>query len=217
VEGVAGADGVDGAEGVDGADGVDGVVVPGVVVFGVVVFGVVVFAFGRATPIPIMPFIPFAACPATLERYSYVPRVVKVKVRLADRPGASVFVPLPRQLFTSAPSSGALHTLNACGTVPLFATLNTTADVRDAAFHGRFDAFDSVNAYSVGFPAVTVTTVGATRRCRPAEGAVNAADSAAAAATATSTRPSPTARRRALLDTCISLTSLGRAPEFSRT
>ena len=153
--------------------GLDGVVVAGggvvvegavVVLLGVVVVlpGVVVVALGRGTPIPIRPFIPLAACPGTLERYSYVPRFLKVIVRVADCPGARSLVPVPLQVFRFALLIGVVQTLNVCESAPLFLTLKVTE--RDVACHGRADDFDSLKANSLGFPAVTVTTVASAAR-----------------------------------------------------
>jgi hypothetical protein len=100
----------------DGVVGVEGVVVVegAVVVEGVLVVEgvVVVAALGTVTPIPIRPFIPLAACPGTLERYSYVPRFLKMIVRVADCPGLRTLVPVPLQVINLALVTGVVQTLN---------------------------------------------------------------------------------------------------------
>ena len=49
----------------------------------------------------IRPFIPAAACPGTVQRYSYVPLSVAVTLSVADWPGLSCFVVRPLHEFAS--------------------------------------------------------------------------------------------------------------------
>src|SRR4051794_41628362 len=69
-------------------------------------------ADGAATPSS--PFIPFAACPGVLDRYSYVPPFASTTLSVAVFPGLIGGVDTPAQAFRPALVRGAEQTLNAC-------------------------------------------------------------------------------------------------------
>jgi hypothetical protein len=106
----------------------------------------------KVTPIPIRPFIPLAACPGVWERNSNVPFFVKVTVSVADWPGLRVLVLSPKHEFATVVPVGSVQTRNRCGSLPRLVTLKVTVE-------GSSADFESVNPYSLGLPAVTVTTV----------------------------------------------------------
>ena len=69
------------------------------------------------------PFIPPAACPGMLQRYSYLPAFVILTVNDAVCPGFRVFVTLPTHVFFAAVFTGAVQNLKVWKPRPLFVTL----------------------------------------------------------------------------------------------
>jgi hypothetical protein len=66
------------------------------------------------------PFIPAAAWPGTVHRYSYVPAFATVTVSLADWPGeisAGIF--LPAQTVAVAAGTAFVQSSKSCGRLPL--------------------------------------------------------------------------------------------------
>ena len=76
-----------------------------------------------ATPTPMSPFIPPAACPGMLQRYSYLPVFVMLTVNDAVCPGCRVFVTLPTHVFFAAVFTGLKQNLKVWKPRPLFVTL----------------------------------------------------------------------------------------------
>src|SRR5262249_25300306 len=76
-----------------------------------------------ATPTPISPFVPAAAWPGTVHRNSYLPFLERTTVRVADSPGLSTFVRLPRQAFLALLEVGVVQSSKPCFAVPAFVTL----------------------------------------------------------------------------------------------
>ena len=70
------------------------------------------------------PFMPAAACPGMLQRYSYLPAFKIVTVNVAVCPGCRVFVTLPTHVFFAAVFTGAVQSLKVWKPRPLFVTLN---------------------------------------------------------------------------------------------
>src|SRR3954468_23738654 len=99
------------------------------------------------------PCIPACACPGTEQRNWWKP-FVSVIDRMADPPGASCRVPPPGHELTYAAAMAArfvarVQTLKSFVRVPLFAT-------RKVTFPAATACRESVIAYSLGFPSVTL-------------------------------------------------------------
>src|SRR5690348_16109273 len=109
-----------------------------------------------ATPMPMSPFMPAAACPLTVQRNSYLPVLEIVTVSVAESPWCSSFVVLPEQelLARLALATGFEQIRKLWNATPWFVTLK----VIEPGF--TIEVFDSLNASSEGLPAVTVTVVG---------------------------------------------------------
>ena len=128
-----------------------GVVVVAVVVVAVVGVGVVGAGLPESdTPMPRVPFMPAAAWPGTVHRYSYVP-FLRPTIMRPDFPGARSGVTVPTHEF-DVPPVGLAQILNECEICPSFLTSNTTVPA------GTIFS-ESSNSNSEGFPAVTVITV----------------------------------------------------------
>src|SRR5579871_6901778 len=97
--------------------------------------------------------MPPAAWPGSVQRYSYVPALAMVTVRVADLPGESTAVAFPEHAFAVPPL---VHSLKSWLMAPLLVTLKVTLPC------GTLFA-ESWNPNSEGFPAVTVTVVPAAR------------------------------------------------------
>src|SRR5581483_5930634 len=119
--------------------------------------GALACAAVSATPTPMRPFMPAAAWPATVQRYSYLPLFVSFTVSVALSPWCRIFVTLPTQAFFARLATGAVQSLKSWKATPWFVTLKVIVPT------GRFENFDSLKASSVGLPAVTVITVVAAR------------------------------------------------------
>src|SRR5258708_2272707 len=88
------------------------VVVVDLVVVVVVVFETTTGTGGATvTPIPMSPFIPAAACPTTVHRYSYFPFFLSTSVSVAFCPCFRIPVTLPTQLFFAALDVGVVQIL----------------------------------------------------------------------------------------------------------
>src|SRR5262249_12495763 len=130
-----------------------------------------------ATPIPRSPFMPAAAWPGTAQRYSYLPFFKNTTVIVAVCPCFRVTVDLPVHEFLAVVDTGTEQTLKLWKASPRSVTLKITVPP------GRFENFESLNASSEGFPAVTVTVVTAGALCvvtRPNAGPAAASKSHAA-------------------------------------
>src|SRR4051812_2919578 len=77
------------------------------------------------TPTPIKPFIPAAACPLVVQRYSCFP-FLSVTVSACDCPGMSLLVAFPTQLLALLLVAVCVQILKSCETVPLLVILNVT-------------------------------------------------------------------------------------------
>jgi len=99
--------------------------------------------------------MPAAAWPVTEQRNSYMPFFLKVTVTVADWPGWRTFVATPVQLFALKLVAGLAQILKSWKPRPPSVILNSTGLPT-----GRFEYFESLNASSDGFPAVTVMMVG---------------------------------------------------------
>ena len=97
--------------------------------------------------------MPALACPGSVHRYSKLPFFVKTNVSDVDCPGCNIFVTFPTQAFVGAFGTGLVQTLKSCTSLPAFVTLNVTVPIAGTDF------FESLNASSDGFPAVTLMTV----------------------------------------------------------
>src|SRR6516162_11559868 len=96
-----------------------------------------------------MPFIPEAAWPGTVQRYSYEPFSRIAILSVFDWPGPISRVPVPGHE-SARGLSLAVQILKSWGSEPSFVTLNTMIP--------RFTLLaDNVNLNSLGLPAVTVT------------------------------------------------------------
>lgn len=93
--------------------------------------------------------MPASACPATVQRYSYVPGAVNVTINADEVPTEMSDVSVPTQL-VAVPSLGTEHTSKSCGSAPALLTLNVTAPSLTVVA-------ESENWNSDGFPATTVT------------------------------------------------------------
>src|ERR1700760_4589033 len=72
-----------------------------------------------------MPFIPAAACPETVQRYSYLPALATFTVSVALEPGLIIGVTLPLHVFAVPPVLAA-QSSKSWGRLPLFVILKVT-------------------------------------------------------------------------------------------
>src|SRR5581483_11954204 len=98
-----------------------------------------------------MPFIPAAAWPGTVQRYSYLPGFVTVTFSVAVFPGATIGVTLPAQL-VPVPPLLLEQSLKSCVSAPLFENLNVSAPCVT-------ELFESTNLKSLLLLTVTLTVV----------------------------------------------------------